>query len=66
MIFVIENSLWKSNLALFNKTAKLGEASGDAHNQGGWLVLQYLLNKWVTEGAYKGVASNPHDSTLDV
>ena len=49
-----------------NKTAKLGEASGDAHNQGGWLVLQYLLNKWVTEGAYKGVASNPHDSTLDV
>ena len=33
MIFDIENSLWKSNLA------KLGKASQNAHNPGGWLIL---------------------------
>ena len=26
-------------LALFNKAAKLGKASGDAHNQAEWIIL---------------------------
>jgi hypothetical protein len=35
----------------------LGKAFQDAYNQGGLLILQDLLNEWVT----KGVASDPLD-----
>ena len=47
-------------LVLFNKVIKPGKASGDAHNKGGCLILQELLNKWVAEV----VASDSHGSNL--
>ena len=39
--------------------AKLGKATWDAYNLGGWLILQALLKNWVAEG----VASEVNDST---
>ena len=48
-------------LSLFDKAAKLGKASGDAYNGGGWLILEDLLNELVTEG----VSSHPHDFRVD-
>ena len=39
--------------------AKLGKASQDAYNPGGWLILWALLKNGVAEG----VASDPRDPT---
>ena len=39
MIFDIENSLWKSNFHTLRRAGKLGKASQDAYNPGGWLIL---------------------------
>ena len=45
-------------MSVFDKAAKLGIASEDAYNQGGWLPnFVRLLNEWVAEG----VTSDPHD-----
>ena len=43
MIFDVENSLWKSIFAIREKMAKLGKASWDAYNQGGWLTTNFIL-----------------------
>ena len=60
MIFDIENSLWKSNFRTFDELAKLGKASQDTYNPGGWLILQALLKSGVAEG----VTSDPHDTSV--
>ena len=39
MIFDKENSHFKSDLALFDKAAKVAKASDDAYNLGGRLIL---------------------------
>ena len=54
MIFDIKNSLWKSN---FDTSRRGRKAFQDAYYQGGWLILQVLLNNWVAEG----VASEVND-----
>ena len=35
--------------ALCNELAKLGKASQDDYNLGGWLILQDRLKNWVAE-----------------
>ena len=57
MIFDFESPIF----ALFAELAKLGKASQDAYNLGGWLILLTLLKNGVAEG----VASNPHDTSMD-
>ena len=39
MIFDIQNALSSPILALPDKAVKLGKASKDAYNWGGWLIL---------------------------
>ena len=48
-------------LALHDKAAKLGKASQEAYNRGGWLIFQELLKNWVA----KGVASEVNNFTGD-
>ena len=43
--------------ALFDKAAKLGNASEDTCNWEGWLIFKDILNRWVAEG----IASDTHD-----
>ena len=47
--------------ALFDKVVKLGKASWDAYNQGGWLISSDHLKNWIAEG----VASEVNDFMLD-
>ena len=54
IIFDIESPIFR----LFHKVAKLGKASWDAYNQGGWLISKDLLKNWIAEG----VASELNDS----
>ena len=44
---------------ILEEAAKLGKATWDAYNLGGWLILEALLKNWVA----KGVASKIHDFT---
>ena len=48
-------------LALCDEVAKLGKASTDAYNPGGWLILKDRLKNWVAEG----VASVVNDFTIE-
>ena len=47
--FWVENSLWKSIFAIREKMAKLGKASWDAYNQGGWLISSGLSKIWIAK-----------------
>ena len=40
---------------IFDKAAKLGKASWDAYNWGGWLILKEILKNWVAQGVASGV-----------
>ena len=54
--------LYLKSRLIFDKAAlKLCKAPVDANNLEGWLIFSDLLNEWVA----KGVASDPHDSTVN-
>jgi hypothetical protein len=59
MIFRWNIHFESSILALFDKGAKLGKASRDNCNWGGWLILLELLKNWVAKG------SEVHDFNLE-
>jgi hypothetical protein len=46
--------------ALCDEVAKLGKASLDAYNRGGWIISQDLLKNWFAEG----VALEVNDSSV--